>query len=213
MTDGITWLAAPQSIAYGGYGVVLARGLTPDELVARLARATYDDRTPRPLGDLTSVELIEELDDEYGGDVDDPALRVGQDGDWVYAVMYGLWQGEFEDLTPVSRDGAHVFHLEFEETNGKPVPPFFHYFHDDRHQCGFNLHLDGSWGSAGVDGDPEVASKVQDLLTAAGLPSEVIPQREVHRATLQILEAHFGLDLPRVRVLDDALPSVVLETD
>ncbi|MEU5216280.1 hypothetical protein AB0G79_08760 [Streptomyces sp. NPDC020807] len=208
MTDGITWLAAPQSIAYGGYGVVLARGLTPDQLITRLSEALHDPGTPSPLGDLTSAELIEELDLEYDGD---PALRVGEDGDWVYAVMYGPWQGEFEPLSPVSRDGAHVFHLEFEETNGKPVPPFFHYFHDDRLQCGFNLHLDGSWGYGWPEGVPEVASAIQESLTAAGLPSERIPAREVHRTALHVLGTHFGLDLPRSRVLDEALPSVVLE--
>ncbi|MFK0109412.1 hypothetical protein [Streptomyces sp. NPDC091217] len=30
MTDGIAWLAAPRSIAFGGYSVVLARGLDAD---------------------------------------------------------------------------------------------------------------------------------------------------------------------------------------
>ncbi|QFZ72264.1 hypothetical protein GFH48_02420 [Streptomyces fagopyri] len=34
-TDGIAWLAAPRSITFGGYGVVLARGLDSEELVTR----------------------------------------------------------------------------------------------------------------------------------------------------------------------------------
>ncbi|MFI5985206.1 hypothetical protein ACIBEA_30640 [Streptomyces sp. NPDC051555] len=37
MTDGTRWLAAPQSIAFGGYHVVLARGLSQEELAGRLA--------------------------------------------------------------------------------------------------------------------------------------------------------------------------------
>ncbi|MEW1721416.1 hypothetical protein [Streptomyces sp. NPDC093109] len=37
MTDGTTWLADRQSIAFGGYRVVLARGLSPQKLAERLA--------------------------------------------------------------------------------------------------------------------------------------------------------------------------------
>ncbi|MFF4172614.1 hypothetical protein [Streptomyces sp. NPDC001744] len=211
MTDGITWLAAPRAVAYGGYGVVLARGLDEEGLASRLAEAAYGDRrTVRPLGELTGVDLIEEL--EYAYDSEEMALRLGRDGAWVFAVMYGLWQGEFESLEPVSRGGAHVFHLEFEEENGKPVPPFFRYFHDGRVMCDLNLHLDRSWGSAGVEGDPGVAPHVERLLAEAGLPDESLPPRGVHRTSLHVLERHFGLSLPRARVLEESLPAVVLET-
>ncbi|MFD3530823.1 hypothetical protein [Streptomyces sp. NPDC058664] len=213
MTDGIAWLAVPRSIAYGGYSVVLARGLDAGELATRLAGAVYGPpRTVLPLGELTAGELIEALEGEDGDYPEEAALRLFEDGEWVVAVMYGLWQGEFEVLTPVSRGGAHVFHLEFEEENGKPVPPYFGYFHDGRVMCFFNLHLDYSWGYDGVSGEPEVARPVQELLTAAGLPGENLPMRGAHRISLEVLERHFGLSLPRTRILDEALPAVVLET-
>ncbi|MFJ4867595.1 hypothetical protein [Streptomyces sp. NPDC088757] len=213
MTEGITWLAAPQSIAYGGYSVLLTRGLDEEELVSRLAGAVHGDRrVPRPLGELTGEDLIEELEDEYGDFHEEVAVRVDRDGEWVFAVLYGLWQGEFESMAPVSCDGAHVFHLEFEEENGKPVPPWFRYFHDERLMCDFNLHLDRSWGSAGVDGDPEVAPQVERLLRAAGLPDESLPSEDAHRTSLHVIERHFGLGLPRSRVLGKPLPAVVLET-
>ncbi|WP_435187754.1 DUF6461 domain-containing protein [Streptomyces sp. bgisy126] len=212
MNDGMTWLAAPQSIAFGGYSVLLTRGLDEKELVSRLAGAVYSGRRVlRPLGELTGEDLIEALEDEYGDYPTEAALRFGRDGEWVFAVLYGGWQDEFGSLAPVSRDGAHVFHLEFEEENGKPVPPWFHYFHDERLVCGFNLHLDGSWGSDGVEGDPEVAPAVQKALATAGLPDEDLPHRDAHRTSLEVLERHFGLSLPRTRILGEPLPSVVLE--
>ncbi|AVH97785.1 hypothetical protein C5L38_24290 [Streptomyces sp. WAC00288] len=212
MTDGITWLAAPRSIAYGGYSVLLTRGVDEEELVSRLAGAVCSGRRVlRPLGELTGEDLIEALEDEYGDYPEEAAVRVGRDGDWVFVVLYGLWQGEFESMEPVSRDGAHVFHLEFEEENGKPVPPWFRYFYDERLMCDFNLRLDRSWGSAGVDGDPEVAPQVERLLKEAGLPDENLSSEDAHRTSLQVVEHHFGLSLPRARVLEEALPSVVLE--
>ncbi|WP_432059154.1 hypothetical protein [Streptomyces sp. S1] len=142
------------------------------------------------------------LEDEYGDYPTEAALRFGRDGAWVFAVLYGGWQDEFRSLAPVSRDGAHVFHLEFEEENGKPVPPWFHYFHDERLLCDFNLHLDHSWGSAGVGGDPEVAPQLERLLTAAGLPDENLPPGDAHRTSLHVVERHFGLSLPRTRILE-----------
>ncbi|MFK0233491.1 hypothetical protein [Streptomyces vinaceus] len=54
MTDGITRPAAPRSIAHGGYSVVMARGLTPQELVARLAENVHGpEHAAVAVGDLT----------------------------------------------------------------------------------------------------------------------------------------------------------------
>ncbi|MFB8080636.1 DUF6461 domain-containing protein [Streptomyces sp. NPDC056013] len=214
MTGGTAWLAEPRAIAFGGYSVLLARGIGSGELAERLAHAVHGPaRSVYSVGELTSAELIGLLDDEYDGGHEDIALRHGEDGGWAFVVLYGDWAGGIDDLAPVSRDGAHVFHLEFEEENGKPVPPQFRYVHDGRLRCAFNLHLDHSWGSAGVEGDPEVASPVMELLTAAGLPDETVPHRVAHRTSLEVLERHFGLTLPRTRILDSALPAAVLEVD
>ncbi|BBB01975.1 hypothetical protein RVR_9630 [Actinacidiphila reveromycinica] len=126
-------------------------------------------------------------------------------------VKYGGWQAEFGPRPPLSRGGAHVFRLEFDEENGKPVPPQFSYRHDDRLMCSFNLHLDRSWGYDGVTGDREPAGRVEELLAGAGLPDATVPSREVHRTALRIIERCFGLSLPRGRVLEAELPAVLLE--
>ncbi|WP_063992042.1 MULTISPECIES: hypothetical protein [unclassified Streptomyces] len=213
-TDGIAWLAAPRSIVYGGYSVLLARGLGSGELVDRFAATVLGpERAVCPVGEVTGEELVELLEDEYGGVHEEIALRHGEHEGWAYAVMYGGWPSELGSLLPVSRDGAHVFHLVFEEENGKPVPPWFTYVHDERLLCAFNLHLDRSWGHDGVEGEPEAAAPLQRLLNAAGLPDENLPHRDAHRVSLEVLERHFALTLPRARILGTALPAVVLESD
>ncbi|MFI6020539.1 DUF6461 domain-containing protein [Streptomyces sp. NPDC051287] len=211
-TDGIAWLAAPQSIAFGGYSVVLARGLDAEELVSRLTATVFGPtRTARSLAHLTSKDLIDVVEDGPWDPYPVIGLRYGEIGEWVFVVKYGGWQAEFGPRPPVSRGGAHVFQLEFEEENGKPVPPQFSYLHDERLMCAFNLHLDGSWGYDGVNGDREVAVRVEEILAAAGLPDATMPRREVHRTALEIIERCFGLSLPRRKVLEAALPAVVLE--
>ncbi|MFV5998717.1 hypothetical protein ACNPQM_41875 [Streptomyces sp. NPDC056231] len=86
MTDGTTWLADRQSIAFGGYRVVLACGLSPQELVKRLAATLlYDtEHIVVPVGDHTGASLLELMDDHY-----DVGLRLGSVGGWTYAVAYG----------------------------------------------------------------------------------------------------------------------------
>ncbi|WP_328788611.1 MULTISPECIES: DUF6461 domain-containing protein [unclassified Streptomyces] len=213
MTDGTTWLAEPQSIAFGGYYVVLARGLAPDELVGRLVESVNGWSCKAvAVGDRTGDGLLEFMDDTYGGCCVEIGLRLGRAGDWTYAVAYGGWQGEFGSLTPLSRDGAHICVLQFEEENGKPVPPQFEYAHDGRLLSACNLYLDGSWGSEEVEGDPATALRLQELLTAAGLPDEELDDREVHRTALGVIERFFGLSLPEEAIVHGTLPAVVLES-
>ncbi|MEU0936211.1 hypothetical protein [Embleya sp. NPDC005971] len=211
MTDGIAWLAEPQSIAFGGYSVTLARGLGVEALTARIAAsARWSQRTVEPVGELTGAGLVEALDSEYGDAWDGIGLRLGVSGGWTFAVAYGGWFGEFRDGPAISADGASVFLLEYEEENGKPVPPTFHYHRDGRTVCSFNLHLDDSWGTGQVVGDPEVADRLKELLSAEGLPDKERANREVHRTILGVLERHFGLTLPRALVVDTPLPAVLL---
>ncbi|MFI6086219.1 DUF6461 domain-containing protein [Streptomyces sp. NPDC051217] len=213
MTDGTTWLAAPQPITFGGYYVVLARGLSTEELADRLAATVlYDtEHIASAVGEHTGASLLELMDDTYGDSSDGIGLRLGRAGDWMYAVAYGGWQGEFGPLTPVSRDGAHVCLLEYEEENGKPVPPHFAYFHDGRLLSACNLHLDASWGYQGVDGDPATAARLEKLLTAAGLPDPARDRREVHHTALVVVEEFFGLSLPKDAIVSGTLPAVLLE--
>ncbi|WP_405016952.1 hypothetical protein OHV05_07525 [Kitasatospora sp. NBC_00070] len=211
MTDGIAWLAEPQSITFGGYSVTLARGLGVEALAARIAAsAQWSKRTVRPAGELTGDGLVEALESEYGDTWDGIGLRLGASDGWTFAVAYGGWFGEFRNDPAISEGGAEVFRVEYEEENGKPVPPTFRYHRDGRTVCSFNLHLDDSWGDGQVEGDPEVTGPVKELLTAEGLPNDETENREVHRTTLAVLERHFGLTLPRALVLEAPLPAVLL---
>ncbi|MFD7079938.1 hypothetical protein [Streptomyces sp. NPDC059918] len=213
MTDGTTWLAALQSIAFGGYHVVLARGLSLEELADRLAATLlYEtEHVVVAVGEHTGDSLLELMDDSYGDPFDGIGLRLGRTGDWTYAVAYGGWPGEFGPPAPVSRDGVHVCLLEFEEENGKAVPPQFEYFHDGRLLGACNLHLDASWGYQGVEGEPATAARLQQLLTAAGLPDPEWDDREVHRGALGIVEEFFGLSLPKEQIVRGTLHAVLLE--
>ncbi|MFI6435774.1 hypothetical protein [Streptomyces sp. NPDC050759] len=211
MTDGTAWLAEPQSIAYGGYSVVIAPDLESESLARRIAETASRPLKPRPIGELTGRQVQDLLEGLYGEVRQGIALRHGELDEWSYVIKYGGWQGEFgSGGRPVDRGGLHVFHLEYEEENGKPVPPRFTYRHDGDLMCTFNLHLDGSWAHGSPEGDPEVAAAVQERLTAAGLPDDDLDRRAVHRACLQVIQQHFGLTLPRERILEDTLPTLLL---
>ncbi|MEU8718594.1 hypothetical protein [Streptomyces sp. NPDC048663] len=106
---------------------------------------------------------------------------------------------------------ARTFLLEYEEENGKPVPPQFVYVHDDQLTAAFNMHLDRSWGYKKVEGDPATAARLQERLTAAGLPHSEANHREIHRAVLKVVGEIFGLSLPREEVVSGTLPAVLLE--
>ncbi|MDN0197658.1 hypothetical protein [Streptomyces sp. S.PNR 29] len=211
MTDGLGWLAAPRSIAFGGYSIVIARDLAGEEVARRITETVSGPRRrARYIGQLTGAQLNDVLEGFFGNVFEEIALRYGESDEWAYVVKYGGWQGSFGDQSPVSRGDAHVFHLEFEEENGKPVPPRFAYFHDGRLKCAFNLHLDGSWGYDGVEGDPEVASRVESVLAGAGLPDPELDRDLVHRISLEVIEECFGLTLPRRRILEETLPTAFL---
>jgi hypothetical protein len=211
MTDGLGWLAAPRSIAFGGYSVVMARDLAGEELVRRITETVSGPRrTARDIGQLTGAQVNDLLEGLFGDVFQEIALRYGELDEWAFVVKYGGWQGAFGGRPPLSRGGAHVFHLEYEEENGKPVPPQFVYSHDERIVCAFNLHLDGSWGYDGVQGDPEVATRVENVLAGAGLPDPELERELVHRISLEVIEECFGLTLPRRRILEETLPTAFL---
>lgn len=214
MTDGITWLAEPEAISRSGYGIVIARDLESESLARRVAQTALRKRgRPRFIGELTGQQVQDVLEGVFGDVSEEVALRhgeFGEFGEWSYVVKYGGWHGEFGDAPPVDRHELHVFHLEFDEWNGKPVPPRFAYRHDERVMCAFNLHLDSSWAQGTPEGDPEVASAVRRRLSAAGLPDDDLDRRTVHRTSLQVLQEHFGLALPRGQIVEGTLPTLLL---
>ncbi|MET7275634.1 hypothetical protein ABZS59_31300 [Streptomyces flaveolus] len=91
------------------------------------------------------------------------------------------------------------------------MPPHFACFQDGRVLAVFNLYLDRSWGYDKVDGDPVTATRLQERLTAAGLPGPESDHRDIHRAALGVIEEFFGLSLPREVIVSGSLPAVLLE--
>ncbi|MFF7191600.1 hypothetical protein ACFZAR_41985 [Streptomyces sp. NPDC008222] len=134
MTDGITWLAEPKSSDWGGYSVVIALYLAGEELAARVAAGRFgrNKQLPRFLGSLTGWQADDAMSGLFGDTHQAIALRYGEIDEWSYVVQHGFWYGEFGHEPPVSRGGAHVYRLWYEEENGKPVPPYFSYEHDSR---------------------------------------------------------------------------------
>lgn len=211
MTDGISWLAEPQSIAWGGYSVVIAPDLESESLARRIAETAHRPHRPRPVGELTGRQVQDLLEGLYGEVSDGIALRHGELDEWSYVIKYGGWHGGFgTGGRPVDRGGLHVFHLEFAEESSRPVPPRFAYRHDENLVCELNLYLDASWAHGSPVGDPAVASAVQERLTAVGLPDGDLDRRAVHRASLEVLQEHFGLTLPRRPILEETLPTLLL---
>ncbi|MFE0464643.1 DUF6461 domain-containing protein [Kitasatospora sp. NPDC058965] len=213
MTDGTAWLAAPRAIAFGGYWVVLARGLSMQELADRLAATVADGgrHVAVGVGRQTAESLLDIMDEAFGDYSDGLGLRLGRSGEWTFAVAYGGWLDRFGGPARLSDGGAHVVLLEYEEENAKLVPPQFAAFHEGRLVANFDLHLDASWGYEGVRGDPETAARLQERLTAAGLPDPTRDRRDVHRTALGVVDAFFGLSLPKDAIVDGALPAVLLK--
>ncbi|MGW6788506.1 hypothetical protein [Streptomyces chartreusis] len=203
-SGGITWIA-DEDISWLGYCIKLARGLTGEELTARLA-ATGG---PVPVEATTgprAEELIDQLDTERG-DSDSIAVRYGDHAGLGFAVAYGHWPSvlglAYHDGT--SRNGAHVFELYYEKQNPKVPPPAFAYFHHDSYVCGFDMYM-STW-SLEITGPG--ADLVRADIAAAGIPEE--KERDTaHRSSLAVLEQRFELALPRDLILDASLPTALV---
>src|SRR3954462_8306537 len=75
MTDGTAWLAEPQSMAYGGYSVVIAPDLESESLARRIAETAPGRYRPRPIGELTGRQVQDLLEGLYGEVREGIALR------------------------------------------------------------------------------------------------------------------------------------------
>ncbi|MEJ8668115.1 hypothetical protein WKI71_04620 [Streptomyces sp. MS1.AVA.1] len=99
-SGGITWIA-DGDISWLGYCIKLARGLTGEQLAARLAAPGG----PVPVEATTgpqAEELIDELDAERG-DADSIAVRYGDHAGLGFALAYGHWPSV---LGPAYHDGT-----------------------------------------------------------------------------------------------------------
>ncbi|MEV6758432.1 hypothetical protein [Streptomyces sp. NPDC051214] len=195
MSEELTWLAN-SDVTWAGYCVTLARGLKPDELVRRLAR---DE--PGPLGEYTGGTL-----EDFLGRRDAPAraaVRYGSSAGLSFAVAYGDWPGS---TGPGFTDGlsreAHIFQLSYESENPKVPPPSFSYFHQETYLCGFDLCP-----------FPDVRGIAPELILrdvqAAGIAGEE-DRDAAHAKSLSVLEARFGLSLPRRQILEGLLPAATI---
>ncbi|MDQ8704526.1 DUF6461 domain-containing protein [Streptomyces sp. LHD-70] len=203
--DGIAWIA-DADLSWLGYCVTLSRGLTPEQLVARLA----GDRTPAPLGEHSAAEVEALLGqrDRERGTCDSIAVRYGEVGGLAYAVAYGdNWPGNMGPgyTDGLSDGGADVFQLYWEMENPKLPPPAFAYFRDGEYMCGFDMFMH-SWSH-------EITGPRSDLVRgdveAAGIPAET-DRDTAHRKSLTVVEERFGLTLPKELVLGGKLPAALI---
>ncbi|UNO43464.1 hypothetical protein [Streptomyces sp. MST-110588] len=203
-SGGITWIA-DGDISWLGYYIKLARGLTGEQLAARLA-ATGGPVPVQATTGPQAEELIDRLDAERG-DTDSIAVRYGDHAGLGFAIAYGHWPSvlgpAYHDGT--SRDGVHVFELYYEKQNPKVPPPAFAYFHDDHYVCGFDMYM-YTW-SQEITGPG--ADIVRTDIIAAKIPQER-KRDAAHRASLAVLEQRFELALPRDLILGAALPTALV---
>ncbi|GAA1286028.1 DUF6461 domain-containing protein [Streptomyces sp. NBC_01474] len=203
--DGITWIARAD-LSWLGYCVTLARGLTPEELVTRLA----SDQEPASLGGDTAAELEAHLarQDREQGTSDSIAVRYGEVDGLAFAVAHGdNWPGRMGPgyTNGLSDDGADVFQLYWEQENPKLPPPLFTYYHDGQYMCGFDMFMH-TWSQ-------EIAGTRPDLIRSevenAGIPTET-DRNVAHLESLKIVESRFHLNLPKELVLYGELPAALI---
>lgn len=161
--DGIAWITRAD-LSWLGHCVTLARGLSPEQLVARLARG----HEPVSLGEHTAASAETHLTrrDQERGVGDSIAVRYGDAGGLAFAVAHGdNWPGRMGPgyIDGLSNDGADVFQLYWEKENPKLPPPVFAYFRDGRYMCGFDMCM--SWSQEITGPRPDL---VRGDLEAAG---------------------------------------------
>ncbi|MEU6240232.1 DUF6461 domain-containing protein [Streptomyces sp. NPDC047024] len=192
---GLRWLVESE----WQYSVTFARGITPDELAARLGAPP--DGT-KPLA--TAREAAGLLTDADVG-----VVRTGEAQGWAFAAEYGEAAGTRHDvLRRISRGGVEAVNL-----NPQPFhpPPVFSYAADGELLCSFGLGEEQRrWGSR-----PDL---LLEELEAAGiiLPTgdclTVSGARHSLRIamSLGVIEKRFGMSLPRDPLENGRLPLAVV---
>lgn len=194
------WFADTWARGSIDYYATLARGISPQQLVERLA--------PRPVQHLPDMTLR-----EADAHIDYTSVytvgRLAVTGGWSLLVESGASDGMF---TPpdVSREGAEV--LVFDPRQDDP-PSYFTYLKDGE----LLLQLP-------VGEESDRSGTEPDVLLAAMLAADVIPQRELTEEelhappverrlrTAHMLVKHFSLDLPKETIEDASLPAMLIRT-
>lgn len=196
MSGGIQWLLDRDDWCYS---VTFARGITPEELALRMGGVP--DSVPAPITGMEAWDVS--LD---AGTDDQDLVRVGADGEWSFALEYGLPVGA-ERLAEMSRDGVEVVRLDPQPDH---PPRQFAYARDGADVCSFGLGEEvWRWG-----GQPDYL--LAELVGAGVLHPDGTCARpeeeslgEGARVTLALIESRFGLALPG-DVEERRLPAFVI---
>ncbi|MCJ1676756.1 DUF6461 domain-containing protein [Streptomyces sp. APSN-46.1] len=184
--------------------LTFARGIGPEELAARLG--ALPDIHPGPLAASDAWSMVTEPVDGDGVGDGDGVARVGTWGNWSFAVEHGMPAGA-ERLAEISLGGVEAVHLDPQPDH---PPRQFAYARDGELVCCFGLGEECWRGGHQPDFLlPElVAAKILSP-DGAYIRPEDEPYEERDRLTLAVLEARFGLCLPRHLVEEAALPAFV----
>ncbi|RKT09412.1 hypothetical protein BX285_6506 [Streptomyces sp. 1114.5] len=196
MGDGLRWLVEGEEWYFG---VVFARGVTPGELAVRMGGVAGS--VPSPVTGAQAWGVV--MDD---GTDDESVVRVGAYQGWSFALEYGI-PGGVERLAEVSRGGVEAVRLDPQPDH---PPRQFAYARDGVAVCSFGLGEEvWRWGS-----QPDFL--LEELVRAGVLRPDGESARpegedgeDAERATLAVIEARFGLGLPR-DVEEAALPAFVI---
>jgi hypothetical protein len=138
---------------------------------------------------------------------DDDVVRVGACGGWSFAVEYGVGDGG-QGPAEISRDGVEAIRLD---PSPDHPPAMFSYARDGEGVCVFGIGEEvWRWGT-----QPDLL--LPELIAAGVLypdgeyaRSEDEPYRDRDRHTLSLIEARFGLSLPRDEVEEQRLPAFII---
>ncbi|MGW3657170.1 hypothetical protein ACWD6R_16415 [Streptomyces sp. NPDC005151] len=189
-TDGITWLADVWHAQ--DLNVTFARGISPGELVIRLGAAPG-----MSLDQITATEAI----GMTGTDGCARVARFGECGGWSFALEPICPSAGWWGKPGLSAGGVEVLHLT---PKGYDPPSEVWYYRDGATVGHFSIgeipdgdmtFLAPAFEAAGLVDDPVLSERPEDFDSV--------------RATLAVLEEHFGLCLPRDAVLEGRLPAAV----
>ncbi|MEU1538426.1 DUF6461 domain-containing protein [Actinacidiphila glaucinigra] len=198
MCDEVEWLAGSE---FGPAGVVLARGISPEELARRAGG------TPGTAVELTGEEAERIIAQTHA--IGSNVLRVGVCGDWAYGVEH-LTDYANEDASLRASQGGG------EAINYRPMawhpPDRFAYLRDGRLVCAFGMREEAD--RYGDDPDHLVPVLVAGgVLTPDGksYPARTPGMaRDDSRRTLRVLAQHFGICMPRESMMEASLPAYVI---
>ncbi|MEU6048909.1 hypothetical protein ABZ829_00535 [Streptomyces xanthochromogenes] len=191
--DGISWLA--DVWRSHSLNVTLARGVGPEGLVVRLGATSAT-----PFGHITAAEAFSMTGAEGSARV----ARFGECGEWSFAVEPICPSAGWWGRPQLSAGGVEVLHLT---PKGYDPPSEVWYYRDGITVDRFNIGEIPDGGMEFLAPEFEEAGLVDDPLM-----SDQPEDFDAVRATLKVLEEHFGLSLPRRAVLEERLPAVVTAT-